>query len=97
MQSDSWYSTPSGKVGRRFTAVLDVEWRGVLDRKWNSEIPLVFAYGVLTKTLGARKAIYIQARINNQLDLWERGIHAGLVGDALAEVRARECRAVRRV
>ena len=25
-QLDSWYSTPLGEVGRRFTAVLDVEW-----------------------------------------------------------------------
>ena len=78
-QSASWYSTPPGKVGRQFTAVLDAEWRGVLDRKWNSERPLVFSHVVLTKTQSARKAREILARINFQLDLCERGIHTGLV------------------
>ena len=43
---------------------------------------------ILTKTLGACKARKIQARIDRRLDLWEREIHAGLVGDALAEGRA---------
>ena len=66
-------------MGRRFTAVLAAEWQGVLDRKWNSEIPLVFAPVVFTKTLGPRKSREIQASIDRQLDLWERVIHAGLV------------------
>ena len=39
-QSASWYSTPPGKVGRRFTAVLAVKWQVVLDWKWNSKRPL---------------------------------------------------------
>ena len=56
----------------------------MLDRKWNSEIPLVFAHVVLTKILGAHKAREIRARINRRIDLWERGIHADLVGDTLA-------------
>ena len=60
----------------------------MLDRKWNSEIPLVFAHVVLTKILGAQKSREIRARINRRLDLWERGIHASLVGDKLAEGRA---------
>ena len=51
-QSASWYATPSGAVGRRFTAILAAEWRGVLDRSWNSERPLAFAHAMLTKTLG---------------------------------------------
>ena len=80
MQSAIWYSTPPGKFGCRFTAVLAAEWRGVLDQKWNSKIPLVFSHVFLTNTLGAHKAKEIQARINRRLDLWERGIHAGLVG-----------------
>ena len=68
-QSASWYSTSPGKVGRCFTAVLDVERRGVLDRKWNSERLLIFSHVVLTKTLGACKAREIQARIDHCLDL----------------------------
>ena len=44
----------------------------------------------MTKTLGARKSREIQDRIDRRLDLWERGLHVGLVGDALLEGRARE-------
>ena len=62
----------------------------MLDRKWNSKRPLVFAHVVLAKTLGDRKTREIQARINHRLDLWERGIHTGLVGDTLAEGRTQE-------
>ena len=87
-QSASWYSAPPGKVGLRFTTVLAAEWRGVLGQKWNSKRPLVFAHVVLTKTLGACKSRETRARINRRLDLWERGIRAGLVGNSLAEGRA---------
>ena len=47
---------------------------------------------VLTNNIRPRKARELPARIDHQLDLWERVIHAGLVGDALAEKRAREGR-----
>ena len=40
-QSASWYATPSRALGCRFTVILAAEWRGVLGRSWNSEIPLV--------------------------------------------------------
>ena len=88
-QSVSWYATPSVAVGRRFKAILAAEWRGVLNRSWNSERPLVFAHVVLTKTLGIRRAREIRARITRRMDLWERGQHVGLVGDAEAEGAAR--------
>ena len=55
-QSASWYATPSGAVGRRFTAILAVEWRGVLGKSWNYERPLVFVHVVITKTLGVHRA-----------------------------------------
>ena len=45
---------------------------------------------VLTMTLSACKAREIWANIDQQLYLWERGIHAGLVGNALAKGRTRE-------
>ena len=80
VHSASWYSTPSGKVGCRFTAVLAAEWRGFLDRNWNSEIRLIFAHVSLTKTLGARKSREIREMIDLRLDLrW---------GGALVEGRA---------
>ena len=68
----------------------------MLDQKRNSERPLFFAHVVLTKTLGAHKAREIRAMINRQLDLWERGMHAGLVEDALTESRAQEGHVERR-
>ena len=91
-QSASWYSGHPGKFGSRFTAVLSAEWRGVLDKKWKSEQPLVFSHVLVTKTLGTCKAREIWSKINLLLDLWERVIHAGLVGDALAGGRARKVR-----
>ena len=53
MQLASWYYMPPGKVRIRFTPVLSVEWQGVLYRKCNSKMPLVFAHMALTMTLGA--------------------------------------------
>ena len=60
----------------------------MINQKWNTERPIIFAHVVLTNILGAYKAREIRARIERRLDLWEGGIHAGLVGDALAEGRA---------
>ena len=91
-QSASWYATPSGAVGRRFTAILAAEWRRVLARIWNSERPLFFAHVVLMKTLGVRRAREIRARITQRMDLWERGQRAGLLRDAEAEGAAQEGR-----
>ena len=70
-----------------------MEWRGFLSRSWNSKTPLVFAHVVLTMTLGVRRSQEIRARLTSQMDLWERGIHASLVGDSEAEVADREGRA----
>ena len=44
---------------------------------------LVFAHVVMTRTLSSRMAREIRVRINHRLELWERGIHAGIVGDVL--------------
>ena len=92
-QSASWYTTTSGAVGRRFTAILAAELQGVLNRSWNFERPLVFAHVILKKTLGVRQSREIRARITRRMDLWERGQHSGLVGDAKVEGAAQEGRA----
>ena len=42
--------------------------------------------------MGVRRAREIQARITRWMDLWERGLHAGLVGDDEVEGAAREGR-----
>ena len=91
-QSAIWYTTPSGAVGHRFAAILTAEWRGVLGRSWNSEIPLVFSHVVLTKTSSVHRSKEIRARITRRMDLWEKDIHAGLMGHSEAEGAAREVR-----
>ena len=60
---------------------MDAEWREVLQRNRNSERPLVFAHIILTKMLGIRRARDIRAHITRRIDLWDRGIHAGLARD----------------
>ena len=80
-------------MGRRFTDILAAKWRGVIARSWNSERTLVFAHVVVTKTLGVCQAREIRSKITRRMDLWERGQHAGLVGEAEAEGAAREGRA----
>ena len=94
-QSDSRYATPSGVVGRQFTAILAEEWRGVLGRIWNSKRPLIFSHVVLRKMLSVCRAKEIRERITRQMDLWDRGLHEGLVGDSEAEGSTRDDRAAR--
>ena len=53
----------------------------MINWKNNSKRPLFFSHVVMNYTLGAHKARDIRARINLPLDLWERGIHTGMVGD----------------
>ena len=45
--------------------------------------------------MGIRRAQAIRAQITRWMDLWERGLHAGLVGNAEVEGAAREVRANR--
>ena len=68
-QLASWYTKPSGTVGRHFTTIMYVEWWESLRRTWKSEISLVFAHFVLTKTLGICRAKEIRARITRWMDL----------------------------
>ena len=64
----------------------------VFSRSWGSERPLVSAHVVLTKMMGIRKAKEIRERITRHMDLWERSINVGLVGDTEADGSAREGR-----
>ena len=75
--------------------VLTAEWWGVLERIWNSEIPLFFAYIVLTKVLVVHRDRDIRARIYQWMDFYKKGVHYGLVGNAEAEGADREGKAVR--
>ena len=67
-----------------------MEGPGVLVRSWNPKRPLFFAHFVLMQSLGLCRAKVIRAQITIRIDLWERGLHTGLVGDAEAEGASRE-------
>ena len=75
--------------------ILAAEWKRVPVKSWNSDMPLVFAHIILTKMLGVCSAKDIRSQITRRMDLWERGLHAGLVGDAAAKGDAREGRVAR--
>ena len=92
-QLASCYTTASVAVGRHFTSILATEWQEVLGRTWNSKRPLVFAHVVLTKTLVVCRAREIRDQITRMVELWERGLHTDLVGDAESEGSEREGRA----
>ena len=81
------YRTPQGAVGRRFIKFLTEEFRGVRERLWNVERPMVFMGVILQTTPGARKAQKIRHRITQRLDLLEIGKHAALCLDTVAESR----------
>ena len=63
---------------------------------WVSDRPLFFSHVVLTKNLGVCRARNIRERIKRRMDLWERGIYAGLDGDTEAESADWEGRAASR-
>ena len=79
MQSSRWYDMCYVAVGRQFTSILATEWQVVQNRSWNYERFLVFAHVVITKTLVVRRARKIRVMISRRVDLWDRGIHMGLV------------------
>ena len=60
------------------------------DWRWNYKAPLVFYYIVLTKKLGICRSKEIRSLISWQMDLWEKGVNDGLVGDGEAEGAVRE-------
>ena len=75
--------------------IMSVEGQGVLNRSWNSEIPLVFAQIVIMKDLGVCRARNIRASLAKRMELWERGIHTGMVEDTEEEDDASKIRAAR--
>ena len=84
--SSTRYTVPKGKEGRRFLTVLIDEFRGVRERKWNSERPLIFAAVILQRSPGVRRAQDIRRRLAQRMDLWDQGCFAALVDDTELEV-----------
>ena len=75
--------------------IMASEWQGVLNRSWNSEILLVFSQIFITKNLGVCRARNIRASLAKRMELWERGIHTGMVADTEEEDDASKIRAAR--
>ena len=69
----SLYHPPRCAIGNRFIEMLARLFEGVRLRKWNSELPMIFAAVILRKDPGAFVAAKIKQRIKQRLDLWEEG------------------------
>jgi hypothetical protein len=79
------YYPPQGKVGamvvEKYAELLD----GVIDRRWNSEKPLVFLACILRRRQGCIRSKDIRRRIENRLELWEDGKFNALVQNTVNE------------
>merc|ERR1711884_89602 len=69
--SSHWFKVPQGRTEQRFLSLLTEEVKGVRERKWNSERPLVFVVVVLQTDSGVKRLKDIRAKIEGQMDLWE--------------------------
>ena len=77
--SHKLYFPPRNAVGKRFVRLLAELWRGVLERRWNSELPLIFPACILRVARGTVETRKIKQRISQRLDLWEDGKVEALV------------------
>ncbi len=57
------YFPPNCAIGKRFVDQYEKLWAGVLERKWNSEFPEIFAACILRRRPGIFKAKRIKQRI----------------------------------
>ena len=73
------YLPPRCNVGKRFISKFAALMRGVIDQRWNSELPLVFDAAILCCNVGTIKAAQIKKRVEQRLDLWEEGRIESLV------------------
>ncbi len=76
---------PKGGVGQQVVATLAREFRGVRERKWNSERTLIFAACVLRKSPVVIRARDIKHRVERRLTLWIGGQYNALVQDIVGE------------
>ena len=65
--------------------MLSHEFRGVLERKWNSEHPLIFAAVILQRSFSVKGNKDIKTRIQHRLNLWEDKKFEALVSDVELE------------
>ena len=75
------YFPPQGQVGKQVVATYARELKGVRERRWNSERPLVFLTCILRRRPGCTRSKDIKRRVENRLRLWEEGKYDALVQD----------------
>ena len=69
---------PSGKPSERFILKAIEEFKGVRERKWNSERVIVFFAVILRKEPGKWKYSENRELLKSRLDMWEAGKYATL-------------------
>ena len=73
------YEIPRGAIGNCFLHIQTNLWKGVRERKSNSEKALIFAPCILRKESGTKFAPDIRVLITVKLDMWEAGKICSLV------------------
>ena len=76
-----WYDAPTGHVGCRFVKRLIVELKGVRNRKYNYDPPLVFVHVIFPMPGTVRSSKDIRTRVHWRLVLWDKGQYSSLVGN----------------
>ena len=69
---------PSGKQSERLILQAREEFKGVRERKWNSERVIVFFAVILRKEPGRQTYGEVRKLIDLRLDMWEQGKFATL-------------------
>lgn len=84
----SLWDAPMGRVGKRFVQLLAEEWKGVRERQWNAERPIVCCAAILSRKRNKIRATTIRDTIDARIDLWEAGCFDELVEEVLIAGRS---------
>jgi hypothetical protein len=84
----SLWDAPMGRVGKRFVQLLAEEWKGVRERQWNAERPIVCCAAILSRKRNKIRATTIRDTIDARIDLWEAGCFDELVEEVLITGRS---------
>jgi hypothetical protein len=66
-----------GRVGKQFVQLLAEEWKGVRERRWNAERPIVCCAAILNWKRNVIRASTIRETIDARINLWEAGCFDG--------------------
>ena len=73
------YDLPNGRWAHRFLTTLTDLWVGVIQRRWNSERPLVFQAVILRRVRGITRFHDVKPVVWGRLDAWDAGRYVALV------------------